>query len=508
MKILAVESIRAADAFTIQDEPVLSIDLMERAASACMHWLNYNLDVSRGISIFCGMGNNGGDGLAIARMCYSSANPVQVIIINHSENKSKDFEINLNRLTALNVTFFEINSIEEIPVIPERNIIIDAILGSGLNKATEGIIAEVIKFINALSNEIIAIDIPSGLFCDKSNDSEDTVIKANTTLSFQLPKLAFMFPQNNQYIGEWKLLPIKLSASFIKTAITKNYLTDDALIETIYHPRNKTAHKGNFGHALLICGSMGKMGAAVLSAKACLRSGAGLLSLHLPKSGLEILQTAVPEAMCEPDFNEKIFTNIHSIDQYNVIGIGSGIGKDILTQNGFKELLLQYKKPMVIDADAINIIGENIDWLKSVPKYSILTPHFKEFERITKKAVNDFERNQLQRDLSVKHQIYIVLKGAHTAITTPEGDCYFNSSGNPGMATAGSGDVLTGILTGLLAQNYTPLEAAILGVYLHGKAGDLYAEEFSEESLIAGDLIGNIGSAYRKINHDFTMTIK
>ena len=274
---------------------------------------------------------------------------------------------------------------------------------------------------------------------------------------------------------------------------------DDSIIKKIYHPRTKIAHKGIYGHALLISGSMGKMGAAVLSAKACLRSGVGLLTIHCPVSGLSILQTAVPEAMCETDINDKIFTHIHITETYDVIGIGPGIGTDIQTQFGLKELLQQNKKAMLIDADAINILGEHKEWLELIPKNSILTPHFKEFERITKKASDDFERNQLQRELSVKHQIYIVLKGAHTAITTPDGDCYFNNTGNPGMATAGSGDVLTGIITGLLAQNYHPQKAALLGVYLHGKAGDIYADEYSQESLIAGDIITNLAMAFKKI---------
>ncbi len=502
MKILAIESIREADAFTIKNEPIESIDLMERAANACLQWLNNHYDVFTELTVFCGMGNNGGDGLAIARMWQEIGSPVQVIVIHHSNNRSKDFEINLQRLSELNIPVFEVNSVEEIPEIKKDNIIIDAILGSGLNKPTEGIIADVIKHIGKLENEIIAIDIPSGLFCDISNSPEDIIIKANTTLSFQLPKLAFMFPQNYQYVGEWKILPINLSLNYINEAQTYNYLIDDTIISKIYQPRKKIAHKGSYGHALLICGSLGKMGAAVLSAKSCLRSGVGLLSLHCPKNGLAILQTAVPEAMCETDINDNLFTCIHDIEKYDVVGIGSGIGTDIQTQQGFKELLQKSKNPMVIDADAINILGENKEWLNLIPKNSILTPHFKEFERITQKAKNDFERNQLQRELSVKHHIYIVLKGAHTAISTPEGNCYFNNTGNPGMATAGSGDVLTGIISGLLSQKYKPFDAAILGVYLHGLAGDLYATAFSEESLIAGDLIENIGNAFKNIASD------
>ncbi len=503
MKILPIELIREADAYTIKNEPIASIDLMERAANACLHWFNDNYDVFTKLTVFCGLGNNGGDGLAIARMWQNIGSGVQLIIINHSNNKSKDFEINYQRLLELKIPVSTIHSAEEIPEIDKDSIIVDAILGSGLNKPAKGLIADVIKYINHLENEVVSIDVPSGLFCDKANSNEDIIVKANITLSFQLPKLAFIFPQNYQYVGEWKVLPINLSPEFIEKAATRDYLIDDTIIGKIYQPRKKIAHKGNYGHALLICGSLGKMGAAILATRACLCSGAGLLTLHCPKQGQAILQATVPEAMTEADINDKIFTSTHTTDKYDFIGIGPGIGTDIQTREGFKELLQQTKNPMVIDADAINILGENKDWLELIPKNSILTPHFKEFERITKKASNDFERNQLQRELSVKYHIYIILKGAHTAISTPEGDCYFNNTGNPGMATAGSGDVLTGILTGLLAQKYNSLETSILGVYLHGTAGDLYADEFSQESLIASNLIENLDGALKKITTKF-----
>ncbi|MFZ4413420.1 MAG: NAD(P)H-hydrate dehydratase [Bacteroidales bacterium] len=499
MKILTLDLIRAADAYTIKSEAIASADLMERAANACLTWLNDHYDVFTELTIFCGMGNNGGDGLAIARMWNAIGSPVKVIIIHHSVNKSKDFEINFQKIKTSNIPYVEVYSVDDIPEIKKESLIIDAILGSGLNQATEGMLAAVIQHINELENEVISIDIPSGLYCDQSNSTADAIVNANTTLSFELPKLAFMFPQNYQYVGKWKVLPIKLSSVFIEKATTKNILIDDILIKSTYKSRKKTAHKGDYGHALLICGSMGKMGAAILASKSCLRSGVGLLSIHCPKNGEAILQTAVPEAMTESDIHEKFFSCIHSISNYDVIGIGSGIGTDIHTQKALKDLLLQTKKPMLIDADAINILGENKEWLELIPANSILTPHFKEFERICRKFDNDFERNQTQRELSVKHQIYIVLKGAHTSITTPHGDCYFNNTGNPGMATAGSGDVLTGIITGLMAQKYDSLQASILGVYLHGLAGDIYAHEFSEESLVAGDLIKNIGKAWSKI---------
>ncbi|MCX6231791.1 MAG: NAD(P)H-hydrate dehydratase [Bacteroidetes bacterium] len=499
MKILPVTSIRTADDYTIKNEPIASVDLMERAANGCFQWLDNNNKLSDGITIFCGMGNNGGDGLAIARLLYNSGKSVQVIIIKHSDKPSADFEINLKRLQHLKVTIHSINAVDEIPEISFSNLIIDAILGSGLNKATEGLIAEVIKHINTLPNNVVAIDVPSGLFCDKTNAADDIIIKAGITLSFQFPKLAFMFPQNAEYVGEWKVLPIGLCPEFIKNEKCNHFLIDAALIKSIYKSRNKFAHKGDFGHALLICGSKGKMGAAILSSKACLRSGAGLLSVHCPGIGESILQTAVPEAMCEADSNKECFSDSILTEKYDAIGIGSGIGTSEPTSKAFTNLLKQCKKPILIDADGINLLAENKANFAFIPENSILTPHFKEFERITKKVSNDFERNQLQIDLSVKYRIYIVLKGAHTAISTPEGNCYFNNTGNAGMATAGSGDVLTGIICGLLAQKYSPLHAALLGVYLHGLAGDCYAEKYAKESLIAGDIIENLGKAFNKI---------
>jgi NAD(P)H-hydrate epimerase len=425
---------------------------------------------------------------------------VKVIIVKHTVQPSADFETNLQRLTNIGINAYEINHVDEIPEINPDSLIIDAILGSGLNKAAQGLIADVIRHINSLENEVISIDIPSGLYCDQPNAKGDDIVKADITLSFQFPKLAFMFPGNADFIGNWKIRPLGLSPEYIENAKCHHFLIGKELIKSIYKPRKKFAHKGDFGHALLVCGSKGKMGAAVLAAKACLRSGTGLLTLHCPKSGEQIIQTAVPEAMCESDSNESFFSDRLDLNNYDAIGIGSGIGKAEETMKAFIALLKNCNKPLLIDADAINMLGENKTNLALIPKNSILTPHFKEFERITQKAGNDFERHRLQLELSVKYRIYIVLKGAHTAISTPEGNCYFNNSGNAGMATAGSGDVLTGIITGLLSQHYSPLDAALLGVYLHGAAGDCYAVKYAQESLIAGDIVKNLGEVFHKLS--------
>jgi NAD(P)H-hydrate epimerase len=308
-----------------------------------------------------------------------------------------------------------------------------------------------------------------------------------------------LFSGNEKYVGKWQVLPIGLHKDFIRDLTVRNFFVEADDCHHMIKPRNNFAHKGNYGHALLVCGSYGKMGAAVLSSRGCIRAGAGLVTTHVPECGYTILQTAVPEIMCEVDSDQKVFSDNIDISTYNAIGVGSGIGKDEKTQKALKLLIQNSGNPMVFDADAINILSENKTWISFVPKNSIFTPHPKEFERLVGKSVNENERQQMQIDFSVKNGVYVVLKGAFTCISTPAGDCYFNSTGNPGMATAGSGDALTGIITGLLAQSYTAFEASILGVYVHGLSGDLAVKQNGYEATTAGDIIGFLGKAFKKL---------
>ncbi|MCF8303390.1 MAG: NAD(P)H-hydrate dehydratase, partial [Bacteroidales bacterium] len=300
-----------------------------------------------------------------------------------------------------------------------------------------------------------------------------------------------------QYVGEWHVLPIGLHADFINHVNVKYYLVEKADIKPSLKKRNKFQHKGHFGHALLVAGAYGKTGAAVLAAKACLRTGPGLLTTHIPKAGYPIIQTAVPEAMTVIDSSEHIFSETGDIAPFNAIGVGPAIGMEKQTQNALKLLIQNSSVPLLFDADAINILGENKTWISFVPKGSIFTPHPKEFERLTEKAANDFERNQLQREFAVKYGVYVVLKGYHTSVACPDGSCYFNTTGNPGMATGGSGDILTGIILGFMAQGYSPKESAIIGVYLHGLAGDLAAEERGYEALIPSDMVEMLGAGFK-----------
>lgn len=514
MKILSAEEIRLWDQYTISNEPVAPVDLMERAAGQCVKWLEENNYAERRFNIFCGKGNNGGDGLAIARMLAERKYPVIIYILEFGHKGTHDFQVNLARLHQLpGIDIRFIQTEENFHEFAEDDIIIDALFGSGLNRGLEGVTAKLVKHINSSGREIISIDIPSGLFADHSSKG-NVIIKATHTLGFQCYKLAFLVAENAEFIGEIHILDIGLHPDFYKLTYTKYELTDDDTIQSIYKPRSRFAHKGNFGHALLVAGSYGKMGAAVLSAKACLRSGTGLLTCHIPKCGYDILQTSVPEAMVTTDPNSSFLTKIEdNLTRYEAIGIGPGIGQGPETKMLLQQLFDSYRRSVILDADALNIIASQKYLLKRIPAGSVLTPHPKEFERLFGETENDFERIELAFQKATELNVIIVLKGHYTLIATPDGRArrtdpglndsagrgFFNSTGNAGMATAGSGDVLTGIVTGLSAQGYPSVEAAILGVYLHGLAGDIAAKEFSMEAMVAGDIVESLGEAFKHI---------
>ncbi len=496
IKILSAEQIREADAYTIQHEPVSSINLMERAAEKCTEWILQNIEPGIHFNIFCGTGNNGGDGLAIARMLIHNGKQVNVYVINGSK-ESGDFTINKQRLLNDGNKINELTQKNDLPVINKNEIIIDAIFGSGLNKEITGVAADCIEMINRSEAMVISIDMPSGLRADETLfNIKSPVIQADVTLTFQLPKLSFLFPSTGKFAGDFILLDIKLSADYINEAKTNYYFITKNDIAQLIKSRNNFDHKGTYGHALIIGGSYGKMGAAVLASKSCLRTGAGLVTVHTPKCGVNILQTAFPEVMVMVDEEENFVTQIQNADRYNAIGIGPGIGTQERTAVMLKKLIQDYRAPIAFDADAINILAENKTWLSFLAPGCIFTPHPKEFERLVGKSTDDFKRQQMQFDFSKKYQCYVLLKGHYSALTTPDGKCFFNSTGNPGMATAGAGDVLTGIITSLVAQGYSSKHACIVGMYLHGLAGDIAAKTKGEHGLIASDIIENLPAAY------------
>lgn len=504
MKVLSAAQTKEADLYTIQNEPVSSVNLMERASRLCSDWLLKNFPGQQAFIVVAGNGNNGGDGLCIARHLSEAGRKVEVKIVRANANDSPDFAFNLDRLRALRVVetdeFTATFSLRNKLNAPEI-VLIDALFGSGLNREPSGVHAEAIAMMNNAPFVRIAIDIPSGLYCDdNTNNSGNHVVHANHTLTFQYPKLSFFFAENSIYVGEFTVLDIGIHHSFLADAQTPYHYVTHGSVKHILHPRQKFTHKGTYGHALIVAGSEGKTGAAILCSRAALRTGAGLVSAFAPKVSRDPMQEAVPEAMIITSDEENFIGGRIRTEKFDAIGVGPGIGTADETATSLKGLLNEFAGLMVWDADALNILAENKTWLSFLPRQAILTPHPGEFDRLTQKHKTGWERLQSQVEFAKKFGVVVVLKGAHTSIALPDGAVYFNSTGNPGMATAGSGDVLTGIITSLLAQGHSPTYASIAGVYLHGLAGDIAASVRGIESMIAGDIIENLGGAFRMIH--------
>ena len=496
MKLLTTEQTRAWDAYTLENEPISSYNLMERAALAFTNWFTNAYDSEKTVHIFCGTGNNGGDGLAVARLLHQRFFIVKVYICRISKNETPDFQKNLDLLPHRGeILRGYMNENDTYPTLPADTLIIDALLGSGLSRPVEGYWADFLRYLNNCDNPTISIDTPSGLFCDKI--TEGVAIRADHVVSFETPKLTFLMPENQWFVQNFTYLPIGLHPDYLKTVKPHNVYITKEYVTNLLKKRGKYDHKGTFGHALIVAGSFGMAGAAILAAKACMRSGVGLLTVHSPQCNRIALQTTIPEAMVRADADEYVLSQNTDTDNYDAVGIGCGIGKAGRTAGALKNYLMTTRKPMVIDADALNLIADNPEMWDFIPKDSILTPHPKEFERLFGKTDNDFDRLERLRVQAKTSKLTILLKGAHTIVADTEGVCFFNATGNAGMATAGSGDVLTGIITGLLAQGYAPSKAAIVGVYLHGLAGDLAAEKIGQQAMLAGDIVDNLGNAYK-----------
>lgn len=506
MKIFRSEQVRELDYYTIKHEPITSVDLMERAAVQLFNWYISRFERSHRVFIFAGPGNNGGDGLALARLLSLNRYSVEVHYIKFSDKTSTDWNKNFLRLEK--ETYVMINmldNLDKFPLISSGDIIIDAVFGSGLSRPVDGFPAQIIRLMNQQNCLRISIDIPSGLFGeDNSNNQTENIVQADFTLSFQFPKLAFMFPENYRFTGEWFVLPIGLDVNAIRKLQTPYSLLVKSSVRPLIKKRNKFDHKGKFGHGLLVSGSRGKIGACILGASAALRTGIGLITCHIPSYGGQVIHSSVHEAMVNNDLSEGYISDIGNTDQFSAVAAGPGIGTGTETQKAVHQLLNECKKPLVIDADALNILSLNKEWLPLIPEGTILTPHPREFERIAGKTESGFARLARQIEFAHQYKCIVILKGAYTSIATSDGKVYFNSTGNPGMATAGSGDVLTGILLSLRAQGLSPEDASLLGVFLHGLAGDIAAGESCYESLIASDIINCIGKAFNKIRETET----
>jgi NAD(P)H-hydrate epimerase len=501
ISILSTDQLREADQFTIANEPISSTKLMERAAFACFQWIEKHVAMDQNFRVFCGTGNNGGDGLVVAKLLIKNNCLVSVYIVGDRDSGSPDFTFQLAQLKKEpDVIIHTIRLDSEIPNIQATDIVIDALFGSGLNRPIEGVATTLIHTVNESVATVISLDLPSGLFGeDNRGNSFDSVMQATHTLTFERPKLAFLLSDFGEKAGEWHILPIGLSQLFLSKLDTPYSLVTKSHVKSLLKKRAKFTHKGTFGHTLLIAGSYGKMGAAVLSTKAALHSGVGLVTSFIPTCGYDIMQSVCPEAMCLTSTETNFISGKIDVTSYQSIGIGPGIGINPTTTQTIQEILESATCPLVIDADGLNLLAQNIIWLKKLSKNTILTPHPKEFDRLFGKSKTAFDRLNLQLEKSKEHAIYIVLKGAYSSLSTPSGEVFFNSTGNSGMAKGGSGDVLTGMISSLLAQSYSPLEAATIGMYLHGLAGDLAEKKYTQYAMNATQVIDCIPKAFSKL---------
>ena len=500
MKIFSKEQIYEGDRLTIERQNISSTDLMERAGSQIFNWMHLRMQGAQvPIHVFCGIGNNGGDGLVLSRQLILDGYNVKTYIVNYSDKRSKDFLINYDRIKNVTKKWPELlTSIEDFPEIQKDDIIVDAIFGIGLNRPVDTWVKDLFVYLNETKAFTLSIDIPSGLQTDQVPVDETAVIKAGYTLSFVTPKLVFFLAETSKYTQQWEALDIGIDPEFLYTTTTEAELIGKHEVLPIYKPRDKFSHKGTYGHSVIIGGSYGKMGAVTLASRAALSAGSGLITAFVPKCGYIPLQTAFPEAMVLTSDSDVLISNINFDIKASAIGIGMGLGTASETVQAFEGFLKSNTSPLVIDADALNIISENKNLLKLLPKQSVLTPHPKELERLVGAWKDDFDKLDKVKSLSKTYDLIVVIKGANT-ITVYQDKLYINTTGNPGLATAGTGDVLTGIITGLISQSYEPLTAAIFGVYLHGKSADIAVEDYGYQSLIASHIMDYLGEAFKDL---------
>ncbi len=494
MKLFTVKQIQDWDQYTISNEPIPSLDLMERAAHALTNWLLEEFSSDTRFAIICGQGNNGGDGLAVCRMLNDHGRNAHAYLIFRTAEGSPDYKTNKERLSKTSLHQYDNTS----SFTEQPDVIVDAIFGTGLSRGIEGELATKIKELNEFQAYRVAIDCPSGLQCDHPN-TEDIKFAAHATLTLQIPKRSFFFKETQACIGNIHILDIGLSEEYYSNTNTNYELINHRYVMSKLAPRDPFDHKGVFGKIHLTAGSHGKMGAATLAAKAALRSGSGIVTLAVPATGVEIVQEILPEAMCVCGIQDHTISDFKLLEDYDTYAIGPGIGQSDHAARYLEDLLNQVDQPVVMDADALNLLAGNPSLLEHLPRNSILTPHWREFERISGQQITGPERIQTQIEFSAKHGVIVVLKGKFTCITSPDGLVSFNQSGNPGMATPGSGDALTGVISALLARGISPLDSARIGVFIHGFAGDLAREELGETGIIASDIIEQLPQAFKAL---------
>lgn len=499
MKILTTLQLKELDNYTIKNQNISAIDLMEKAANTCFDWIINQFDIKDKHTVICGQGNNGGDGVVLARLLSESDYQVECILIQNSHKTTSSHEVNLKRLEKTNCTIKTIANEGELNKMDlSDRIVIDSIFGLGLSRPIEGLFGKVIKRINENETKrVISIDVPSGMYCDQLNSELDIIVQADYTLTFHSPKQTFFFPEAGNFVGKVVILDIGLDREIAASMEGTNYYLSPKSVQNVLKKRATFTHKGSYGHANILAGSQGKMGAAVLMAKGATYAGAGLVTATIPSTGLNIMQTSLPTAMCDIHYGEKVLSGEIEIDEKHTYGIGPGIGKTSSTVEFLYTFLNKIKAPVVLDADALNIISDHPELLDGLPENSILTPHIKEFQRLVGKTKNSHERIKKLISFSTQHKVFVILKDARTIICSPKGECFYSLNGSPGMATGGSGDVLTGILTGILAQGYSSEQTCKIGMILHGIAGELAAKKHSEYAMTAESILEEIGNGFK-----------
>ena len=498
LPLLTAPQIREADGYTILHEPITSVDLMERAAKAFAGcFVEHFPDRSRAITIYCGTGNNGGDGLVVAQLLhYLEYTNLSVKIARFSDKASDDFNVNLQRLQQTSILTVILKPGDAIA--PETSaILIDALLGSGLNKPLSGDLKDLVMYLNTLNAEVVAVDVPTGFFTEGMTDKEAVVFNADLAITFQQPRLNFLLPESATAMRRWQFVDIGIDKDFVQSLHSPYHWVEAKDITEILKPRRRFSHKGTYGHALIIAGQDKTMGAALLSSAASACAGAGLTTACIPESGLTALNSYLPELMAIIRRGDQ--QPVIDWTQFSAVAIGPGLGKEKSALTLFENVLNSYQQPIVIDADAINLLAANIQLWPKVPKGSILTPHMKEFDRLFGEHANWWQRLETGTQKAKQHGVYIVLKNDYTITFAPDGTVYFNSTGNPAMATGGMGDVLTGVITSLLAQKYSPLEACLAGVFIHGRAGDELALSNRLNVVLPGELAKQLPATMAKL---------
>tara|TARA_A100000171_G_scaffold53100_1_gene76848 strand:- start:8125 stop:9666 length:1542 start_codon:yes stop_codon:yes gene_type:complete len=500
MKIFSAKQLHEADKVTTKKHDITKLELMERAGSQIFNWLHSRMQGAQvPVHIFCGIGNNGGDGLVLGRLLHEHGYNVHVYVANFTDKRSKCFLVNYDRIKDVTKNWPKLmTSEEDFPEINPEDIIIDALFGIGLNRPPEGWVKELIKYLNSKKSFKLAIDIPSGMYADQALGDADAVLKASHTLTFQAPKLSFFLPETGKFVPYFEVLEIGLDPEYLHETEPLAQVIAKPEAQQFYKQREKYAHKGDYGHTLIVAGSYGKMGAAVLSTKAAYKTGAGLVTAFVPECGYDILQVSIPEAMTVTDKEDDLITAINVDFEPTAIAVGMGIGTSGETVLALDSLFSTTKSPLVLDADALNCISENESLLKKLPELSVLTPHPGELKRLIGDWEDDFEKLEKTKNFAKKYNVIVVVKGANTIVAV-ENRLYINTTGNPGMATGGSGDVLSGMIAGLLSQGYDPLIASVFGAYLHGSAGNIATQDIGFEALTASDIIAHIGPAFLEL---------